>query len=151
MDIWCFCSTLALAAVTCSYFLGIWKCFVFLLCFSHSNAFHLFDLCYCFIISFALWYNTSNQRRNMSSPIVLFVLFMLFHLFLFWFIVLFVYLCSSLIPRLLCVFFVLDHIHLQSKSTCYTTRLQVYMGELRNKCVKNVPDGWNVTHDEWKM
>lgn len=28
---------------------------------------------------------------------------------------------------------------------------QVYMGELRNKCVKNVPDGWNATHDEWKM
>ncbi|XP_031618644.1 sodium channel protein 60E isoform X2 [Contarinia nasturtii] len=29
--------------------------------------------------------------------------------------------------------------------------LQVYMGELRNKCVKNVPDGWNVTHEEWRM
>ncbi|XP_052566743.1 sodium channel protein 60E isoform X4 [Culex pipiens pallens] len=29
--------------------------------------------------------------------------------------------------------------------------LQVYMGELRNKCVKNVPEGWNVTHEEWQM
>lgn len=28
--------------------------------------------------------------------------------------------------------------------------LQVYMGELRNKCVKNLPEGWNVTDDEWK-
>ncbi|XP_058466071.1 sodium channel protein 60E isoform X1 [Malaya genurostris] len=29
--------------------------------------------------------------------------------------------------------------------------LQVYMGELRNKCVKNMPEGWNITHDEWRM
>ncbi|XP_065093737.1 sodium channel protein 60E isoform X3 [Ochlerotatus camptorhynchus] len=29
--------------------------------------------------------------------------------------------------------------------------LQVYMGELRNKCVKNPPEGWNVTHEEWRM
>lgn len=28
---------------------------------------------------------------------------------------------------------------------------QVWMGELRHKCVKNVPDGWNVTHEEWRM
>uniref|UniRef100_A0A182QPZ0 Sodium channel protein n=1 Tax=Anopheles farauti TaxID=69004 RepID=A0A182QPZ0_9DIPT len=30
--------------------------------------------------------------------------------------------------------------------------LQVYMGELRNKCVKNLPSEWtNVTHEEWHM
>ncbi|KFB48601.1 AGAP007086-PA-like protein [Anopheles sinensis] len=30
--------------------------------------------------------------------------------------------------------------------------LQVYMGELRNKCVKHLPDDWtNVTHEEWHM
>uniref|UniRef100_A0A182PBH0 Sodium channel protein n=1 Tax=Anopheles epiroticus TaxID=199890 RepID=A0A182PBH0_9DIPT len=30
--------------------------------------------------------------------------------------------------------------------------LQVYMGELRNKCVKNLPTEWtNVTHEEWYM
>ncbi|XP_055627097.1 sodium channel protein 60E isoform X2 [Toxorhynchites rutilus septentrionalis] len=29
--------------------------------------------------------------------------------------------------------------------------LQVYMGELRNKCVKNIPEGWNVTYEEWRM
>ncbi|XP_053686952.1 sodium channel protein 60E-like [Sabethes cyaneus] len=29
--------------------------------------------------------------------------------------------------------------------------LQVYMGELRNKCVKNMPEGWNITHEEWRM
>uniref|UniRef100_A0A182M232 Sodium channel protein n=1 Tax=Anopheles culicifacies TaxID=139723 RepID=A0A182M232_9DIPT len=30
--------------------------------------------------------------------------------------------------------------------------LQVYMGELRNKCVKNLPSDWtNVTHEEWHM
>lgn len=33
---------------------------------------------------------------------------------------------------------------------CYV-HVQVYMGELRNKCVKNVPDGWNVTYEEWRM
>lgn len=32
-----------------------------------------------------------------------------------------------------------------------TPSSQVYMGELRNKCVKNVPEGWNVTHEEWQM
>ncbi|XP_052873705.1 sodium channel protein 60E-like [Anopheles cruzii] len=30
--------------------------------------------------------------------------------------------------------------------------LQVYMGELRNKCVKRLPEDWtNVTHEEWYM
>ncbi|XP_055533096.1 sodium channel protein 60E isoform X2 [Wyeomyia smithii] len=29
--------------------------------------------------------------------------------------------------------------------------LQVYMGELRNKCVKNMPEGWNITYEEWRM
>lgn len=29
--------------------------------------------------------------------------------------------------------------------------LQVYMGELRNKCVRNLPDDYvNVTFDEWR-
>lgn len=30
--------------------------------------------------------------------------------------------------------------------------LQVYMGELRNKCVRNVPTDWtNISHLDWKM
>ncbi|KAJ6635625.1 Sodium channel protein 60E [Pseudolycoriella hygida] len=28
--------------------------------------------------------------------------------------------------------------------------LQVYMGELRNKCVRNLPDGYNATDEEWR-
>ncbi|XP_037037155.1 sodium channel protein 60E isoform X3 [Bradysia coprophila] len=28
--------------------------------------------------------------------------------------------------------------------------LQVYMGELRNKCVRNLPDGYNASYDEWR-
>lgn len=29
--------------------------------------------------------------------------------------------------------------------------LQVYMGELRNKCVRNLPDDYtNVTYEEWR-
>lgn len=28
---------------------------------------------------------------------------------------------------------------------------QVYMGELRNKCVKNMQDASNVSYEEWKM
>lgn len=37
------------------------------------------------------------------------------------------------------------------KNDVHSFKFQVYMGELRNKCVKNMQDASNVTYDEWKM
>lgn len=40
--------------------------------------------------------------------------------------------------------------HRRNSETNFRMLSQVYMGELRNKCVRNLPDDYNATHEEWR-